>query len=195
MRLALRALLLATGCLVMVATSPAPTPFVISLGISAGEAHVVTFPEVRSTDGKTHVQPLLHVRAYRETDTPGVVRLVGILAPDGVHDTSRPQLDPKASFTVGQWVEEAGTVVFVQEVPFDPGFHALQPDPLPLPQQNGYALTVFSPDANLGVELELDAPRMAEQCQCKVRDTYLDLAVVVHDASPPDAGTGGRDGG
>lgn len=194
MRLALRALLLAAGCLVMVATSPTRQPFYAGMRISTGEAQVVSFPEVRSTDGKTRVQPLLHVRSYRETDTPGVVRLVGILAPEGAHYTGRPQLDPKASFTVGQWVEEAGTVVFVQEVSIDPGFHAMQPDPLPLPQQKGYALTLFSPDAYLNVELELDARRMAEQCQCEVRDTYLD-SVFVHDASPPDAGTGGRDGG
>ncbi|AKI99424.1 hypothetical protein ATI61_109373 [Archangium gephyra] len=193
MRLALRALLLATGFAVMVATSPAPIPFTISLFVHARGAQTVDF-QVKSTDGKRQVKPLLHVDSSAGDGVAPGARLVGILSPEKPPAEAYPQLDPKASFTVGQQLEGLGTVVFVQQLPSSSNPSILEPDPLPLPEHENLFLTVFSPDLNVGVSMNLAVPQMEEQCQCKVAETYPSI-VHHYEPPPPDAGTGGRDGG
>ncbi|HYO67485.1 MAG TPA: hypothetical protein VEU33_15525 [Archangium sp.] len=193
MRLALRALLIATGFAVMVATSPAPTPFMISLFVHAGGAQTVDFV-VRSDNAKQPVKPLLHVSSWTSAAAPTGGRLVGIVSPTRPPAEAYPQLDPKAVFTVGQQLEGLGTVAFVQQLPSpsEPGNPGTEP--LPLPEHENLFLTVFSPDANLEVSLTLAVARMEEQCQCKVAETYPSV-IHHHEAPRPDAGTGGRDGG
>jgi hypothetical protein len=193
MRLAFRALLIATGLAVMVATSPAPTPFTFSTFVPAGGAQTVAF-SVKSKDGKKQVRPLLHVRPWKSDAAATGVRLVGIVSLTQPPPEAYPRLDPKDSFMVGQQLEGLGTVAFVQQLPSPSEPGNLGTDPLPLPEYEDLYLTVFSPDQALEVTLDLAVQQMEEQCQCKVAETYPDISYR-YDPAPPDAGTGGRDGG
>lgn len=194
MRLVLRALLIAMGFAVMVATSPAIEPFTLSLFIPPGAAQTVEV-SVRSEDGQQRVKPLLHIRPWKSDEAATGVRLVGIVSPMRPPSEAYSQLDPKASFTVGQQLEGLGTVAFVQQLPSPSEPGNLGADPQPLPEHDDVFLTLFSPDSALEVTLDLAIPQMEEQCQCKLAETYPEVIHYYGSALPPDAGTGGHDGG
>ena len=192
MRLALRALLIATGLAVMVATSPVRGPFTLDLFLPTGGAQTVEF-FVRSNDGKQPVKPLLHVLAPARHGATAGARIVGIVSPTRPpSDEAYHQLDPKASFTVGQQLEGLGTIAFVQQLPSpsDPG--NMEKGPLPLPEHENIFLTVYSPDTELEVSLNLAVAQMQEECHCTVAETYPSI---VHYYHWPERPPGGTDGG
>ena len=195
MRLVFRALLLALGCAVMVATSPPPFTEFPPVSLLAGGAQTFDITAQRASDGEP-VPPRLSMRVWRNGYGTGPARLVGIVSSEPPPYEVYTRLDPRASFTVGQTVEGGGTVAFVHEVS-EAGSGDPEAQALHFPEPRSLFLTLYSPDSNLDVRLDFATSEMEAECGCEL-NTYVDY---VHEYTPStpdagaDAGTAGHDGG
>jgi hypothetical protein len=195
----LRFVLLAMGCVVMVATSPIEPPFgpqSLSIQLRPGTAVTVHFAAGRMEKDEPveRLVPRVYLRGSSLGNGAGA-RLVGILSTAMPRPEAYARVDPRGTFTVGQEVEGLGTVAFVREVPFDT--HA--EGPWVLPGAEDYQLTVFAQNAELSLELSMDDEAMRSQCGCEVGygfdEFWQQFPLFDPDGGVSDGGVSGRDGG
>jgi hypothetical protein len=200
----LRFVLLAMGCVVMVATSPVDQPYgwpTLTQPLRPGTAATFFFSAAQSENSKP-VVPRVHLRGISLGEGAGA-RVVGIVSTAYPTEEGYRRLDPRGTFTVGQEVEGLGTVAFVREVPFDT---RSAEGPWVLPGAEGYYLTVFAQRAGLELELTMPSEELQSECNCKVdfgfepRREYFYFSPYdpdggVGDGGVSDGGVSGRDGG
>jgi hypothetical protein len=202
MRFAVRALLLATGCAVMLATAPEPPPPEngLDMFLPKGSSQVVALSVKRTDKKQEDIQPevLLRANPYAEQrePIPSAPRLVGLVSTSGPSYENLPRLKPEATFTPGQQVEGIGTVAFVLVAPGEKTFGGEGSEP-PLPYFQGAGkvfLTLFSPDTFLEAHVRLALDSMEKRCGCELEiETYPSSN---YHPPPVDAGLdGGTDGG
>ncbi len=199
MRRTLRFLLLAMGCVVMVATSPMDSPHGLQLltqRLQPGSAVTVFFSAAQVENSKP-VVPRVHLRGVSLEEGAGA-RVVGIVSKTYPMEEGYRRLDPRGTFTVGQEVEGLGTVAFVREVPFDT---RSAEGPWVLPGAEGYHLTVFAQRAGLELELTMPSEELRSECDCEVNFGFDPIREYFYsspfdpDGGVSDGGVSGRDGG
>lgn len=170
MRRLLRLVLLAVGCVVMVATSSVDPytfgdPF-LRVSLLPGTAQTYSLGAARRTD-KDEPGPLLVPRIKVDvgpasTPTASGVRVIGILSERGLGPEEYGRVDPRGTFTAGQELEGVGTVAFVYEP---------SPSPRPtwvLPEARQYFLTLLVQGEPLDVVLSMDLEALSDACACVV---------------------------
>jgi hypothetical protein len=188
MRKALRISLLIAGCAVMMATSQIDDMGRRSAFVTLGAGEVQSFTLQMHPTKSGMRRYRLHVRFSDAWKGGEGARVVGIFSsgPGGAL-----QLDPQATFTVGQEVGSGARVAFVHQVPFEtlsgdgsgPGWA--------LPEGNYLHFTLYSPDRALLGELEADVAGMEAQCKCDVFAGVSPWEPSFVPGAPADGGDGG----